>query len=41
MIIETGKRYNIKTKKLNFINYLIINIEKVLYKYILSMIVLT
>lgn len=25
MIIEIGKRYNIKTKELNYINYLIIN----------------
>ena len=28
MIIEIGKRYNIKTKELNYINYLIIGIGK-------------
>lgn len=28
MIIEIGKRYNIKTKELNYINYQIINIGK-------------
>lgn len=28
MIIEIGKRYNIKTKELNYINYLIIGIRK-------------
>lgn len=28
MIIEIGKRYNIKTKELNYINYLIIDIGK-------------
>lgn len=28
MIIEMGKRYNIKTKELNYINYLIIGIGK-------------
>lgn len=28
MIIEIGKRYNIKTKEINYINYLIIGIGK-------------
>lgn len=28
MIVEIGKRYNIKTKELNYINYQIINIGK-------------
>lgn len=28
MIIEIGKRYNIKTKELNYVNYQIINIGK-------------
>lgn len=28
MIVEIGKRYNIKTKELNYINYLIIGIGK-------------
>lgn len=28
MIVEIGKRYNIKTKELNYVNYQIINIGK-------------
>ena len=28
MIVEIGKRYNIKTKEINYINYLIIGIGK-------------